>query len=738
MTAVPIRRRLIHGSFEVLLAEGLGVPAGILAAAYLTRQLGPQGYGLFALAASLLTSLEWILHSMLSRASVKASAESDNWRGTAAALVRRYLAIAITLAVACWLGAGLIAAWLDVPALASLIRLSTVQLPIVALSGALLSTLVGRGFYRARAGARAARWLSRLTFIVLFVGAADMGVRGAVLAGVCAPLASALVGLAILRVNPFEPPAALSGFWRLALAVFTTAASVRLLEKMGLMLMKAFGGTVEGAGFYAAAQNFTLGPGLFAISVAPLLLGSLAQAHRDGNQPLAQLLCRDALRGIMWLLPIAGIGAGAAPELVALVYGPRFLDAAPLAQYLAFAGVAIAGLSITGAILAAHDRADLSVAATVPVLPLAVVGYFFVVPVWGALGAAATTTLVTSLGFAASLVAIARRLGVMTPPATLVRAVLVTVVCWVVAAAWPTPGILVIVKGAVLMGLALALMALSGEITPGEINLLRTLNPWGRSDTGHRLDRPPAGYLDAFLADQKRRENLALVEQWADLPAAGRVLKTDLFDESRPGEGFLDAVAAPGRLLVGIDLSAGIARASVERLTDAGVHGVVADVRRVPFVSGAFDLVVSNSTLDHFDATSDIDRALAEIARVVRPGGTVIVTLDNPHNLTYPLLRAASAIGATPFPLGETYSASRLCAALERAGLEVTDTRAIIHNPRLLPTAGVLVSERLQWPALARAVHHLQRRFERFEGTRWQYLTGCFVAARAVKPATRG
>jgi O-antigen/teichoic acid export membrane protein/SAM-dependent methyltransferase len=735
MTRVPIRRRLFSGSVQMLLAEGLSMPAGIVAAAYLTRQLGPLGYGLFALSASIIATIEWFVISMLARASIKAAADSDDWRATAVALIQRHVALGLALGLACWAAAGLMARWLDVPALASLLRFSAIQIPIVALGAALLSVLVGRGFYQTRALARAMRWISRLVFILIFVGA-GMGVRGAILAGICAAIASGLIAQAVLRVNPFGRAATLSGFWRLALAVFTTVASVRLIERMGLVFLKAFGGTIPEVGFYAAAQNFTHGPGLFALAVAPLLISAIAQAHRAGDEPLARILCRDALRGIVWLLPTAGIAAGAAGEIVSLVYGRGFEDAAPLAQYLVFAGVAFAGLSITGAILAAYDRARWAVVATVPVFPVALAGYFVAVPIWGSVGAAAVTTLASAVGLVGTLIAVHRLLEVTTPRGTIVRATIVTILCWMAAAYWSTPGLMVMVKAGVIATVAVLVIALIGEVTPGEMNLLRTLVPWRRTrGQGHRLEGPPAEYLDPFLADQKRRANLSLIERWVDLGNVGRVLKTDLFDESREGEGFFDAIAAPGRLLVGIDLSPAIAELSVARLARTPVAGVVADVRRVPFASDTFDLIVSNSTLDHFNAASDIDAALAELARVARPGGVVIVTLDNPQNLTYPLLRLASALGATPFPLGETYSMPGLAAALARAGLEVTETRAIIHNPRLMPTTALLVARRLRWLSLQRAVHRVQRILERFEGTRWQYVTGCFVAARAVKPS---
>jgi SAM-dependent methyltransferase len=57
---------------------------------------------------------------------------------------------------------------------------------------------------------------------------------------------------------------------------------------------------------------------------------------------------------------------------------------------------------------------------------------------------------------------------------------------------------------------------------------------------------------------------------------------------------------------------------------------VCGDVFSLPLASGAFDLVVANSVLHHFP---ELDRALGEIVRVLRPGGRYIgrePNFDNP------------------------------------------------------------------------------------------------------------
>jgi ubiquinone/menaquinone biosynthesis C-methylase UbiE len=104
-----------------------------------------------------------------------------------------------------------------------------------------------------------------------------------------------------------------------------------------------------------------------------------------------------------------------------------------------------------------------------------------------------------------------------------------------------------------------------------------------------------------------------------------------------------------------------------------------ADVRRLPFADATFDAVVSLSTLDHFDLHTDIETSLAELVRVLRPGGTLILTLDNLANpiialravLPFRLLQAA---GVVPYEIGRTCGPRRLGRFVTRAGLEVVET----------------------------------------------------------------
>jgi SAM-dependent methyltransferase len=242
--------------------------------------------------------------------------------------------------------------------------------------------------------------------------------------------------------------------------------------------------------------------------------------------------------------------------------------------------------------------------------------------------------------------------------------------------------------------------------------------------------------LPRILAGMKRATHLRLVEEWGGDLDTSRILKTDLFEESGGEDGFLGDLDRPANELHGLDVSHRTVRAAAERSAPVRVRGVVADVRRLPYRDGVFDLVVSNSTLDHFDAFESIRSALNELARVLAAGGVLIVTLDNPRNIFHPLLRLADWAGRIPYRLGVTLPARQLAATLRNSGLEVTDARAILHNPRLVAFALARWAEIAGRPWFERRVRRLLEAFQRFEGGRFQYLTGSFVAARAVKPGS--
>ena len=164
-----------------------------------------------------------------------------------------------------------------------------------------------------------------------------------------------------------------------------------------------------------------------------------------------------------------------------------------------------------------------------------------------------------------------------------------------------------------------------------------------------------------------------------------------------------------------------------------------ADVRRLPFANASFDRIVALSSLEHFDTNRQIEASLVELNRVLRKGGALFLTLDNPAN---PLVRLCNALpfgllhrtGLAPYQVGKTCGPVRLRQYLRSAGFSVVESTAVLHCPRALAVGmyRFLQSHASEW---------MQDRFLRllmiFEQLgRWpsRSITGYFVAVRADRP----
>lgn len=244
----------------------------------------------------------------------------------------------------------------------------------------------------------------------------------------------------------------------------------------------------------------------------------------------------------------------------------------------------------------------------------------------------------------------------------------------------------------------------------------------------------PSWYLDRVVAEQKRRLHQELVRRWTQGLPLSRVLKTDLFEEAHGADQILFDLFPQAGCAIGIDLAWSTARRAQAKRPNPRVQFLTGDVRRLPIQSESLDVIVSTSTLDHFDTRADFCTALGELRRVLRPGGLAIVTLDNLHNPLYALLRMASRRGWAPFRLGYTASQSGLVRHLQEAGLEVIATERLIHNPRLISTLLFLGLRRLLGQRADPPIRGLLKLFAALEHLPTRRFTACFVAACARKP----
>jgi SAM-dependent methyltransferase len=200
------------------------------------------------------------------------------------------------------------------------------------------------------------------------------------------------------------------------------------------------------------------------------------------------------------------------------------------------------------------------------------------------------------------------------------------------------------------------------------------------------------------------------------VPAPGR-LTLDL----GCGEGRVArALQARGHDVVGIEASPRLAAAAADVDADPPTRVIVASADAMPLPDGAADLAVASMTILNFD---DLDGVVAEVARVLEPGGRLCFSTVHPMN---------SIVAARRELLGPSsyFDELRFTETRERAGVRMTFHD--LHRPlsRLIDAfarAGLLIETlREPVPDDAHVAAHPS-------AARWRE-NPCFLHGRAVKP----
>lgn len=163
------------------------------------------------------------------------------------------------------------------------------------------------------------------------------------------------------------------------------------------------------------------------------------------------------------------------------------------------------------------------------------------------------------------------------------------------------------------------------------------------------------------------------LEYAATLPLAGAVL------DHCCGDGRFAALAWPGRML---DTGCDVDSKAIERARRRGGYrrtDVCDAAGGLPYPNGAFRWVFNNSALEHIP---DVARALAEVARVLEPGGTFAFSVLNHRYFEWwPLDRESLAGYRAWQPFHHAWPLADWTRALQQAGLRVADVQGYFSRP---------------------------------------------------------
>jgi SAM-dependent methyltransferase len=102
----------------------------------------------------------------------------------------------------------------------------------------------------------------------------------------------------------------------------------------------------------------------------------------------------------------------------------------------------------------------------------------------------------------------------------------------------------------------------------------------------------------------------------------------------------------------------------------------------MPFGDNTIDIIFSSSTYGYLN---DIRKGLKEAFRIIKPGGTLVVSVNNRSNLSFRVLtKVYSFLGCIPFPVSNLYRLNKMRSLLEDVGFNIDYQEPIVHIPPLL------------------------------------------------------
>jgi ubiquinone/menaquinone biosynthesis C-methylase UbiE len=187
-------------------------------------------------------------------------------------------------------------------------------------------------------------------------------------------------------------------------------------------------------------------------------------------------------------------------------------------------------------------------------------------------------------------------------------------------------------------------------------------------------------------------------------------------------------LARAGRSVVALDLAQSMVEEARRIIGPDGTCGyVVADAAALPFASESFAAVVTTGVLEY---VPEVPLALAEIRRVLRPGGTVVATVSLPRRLERNVIRYFGSVlmrlkGGTVdrAPYHRAFEADEFDRLLEGARLAIDTRRHSCFTPFPLDAL---------YPPLVTAVDRLLA--TRLEGSELATSQAKTYIVRATKP----
>ena len=470
------QRHIAGDALLMMSARSIFVLTAFVLHVLLARWLSPHLYGVWGVLISILVWVEMSLIGALAVTASKLISENpDAARGVARTTHRIQLALSALIVVAVMLVAPLIADLLNDERLTGLLRLAFLDVPLMGAFMVYGGVLGGLLNFRGQALQSISYSFTRLVCMVLLV-AAGLSLVGAIVGNIAASVVGVIVGYSLTRFEGGYQPVEAGRVLRFSTPIFLLLLTGIARGSLGLYFIKALVSEGEVAGFYAAASNLALAPGLVLTGIGAVLLPSLSSVVSSaGSRSGTGYITQSVRLLFLFLLPTVLIVIATADDLVSLLFTNVYLPASTPLRVLMVGLLFSSLLHLLGTAMIAEGKTRLPLSINLVQLPVAVVLYVFLVPSHGMLGAAVASAATAILGCGLGLYVVARQHGWVLPLGSLLRASAASLILYTLASYYSGSDFGLIALYLLLGPVYLILLILMREITGEDRAQLRAM-----------------------------------------------------------------------------------------------------------------------------------------------------------------------------------------------------------------------------------------------------------------------
>jgi stage V sporulation protein B len=469
-----------RGTVLLVFSKALFLTGSVVIHVFLGRRLGPEGYGLYGLAMSILLWFEVIVNAAVPWAVSKVISEQKGLarpvfrQGVVLQLVFSMSALALFLVLSPTL-----AQVFGDQAVKVLLWWAALDIPFFALLSVCLTYFNGLQQFGRQGIVSIGRILFKVVATVLFV-TIGLSVRGALLANVLGSALALLLGLYLISLprSSGEQVRLMDRVLSFGIPYTLFLLSAQLLVSVDLWSVKILLKQAAFTGFYTSAQTISRVPYFLSLGLTAALFPALSHSTSSGQAEVSRIQIKQAMRLLaLALLPAGAIVSSAPDVIVKLFYGVHFSSAVIPLAVLIWGMIFFTIFFTLAIILSVVGRPLAALLYSLFLILMAVLLNWTLVPRMELAGAALATTLTGVAGTAILGASVYRQFRVCIPGRSLAKMIFTAALIFGLSRCVPLEGILFLLKGLFLFALYLAVLVLLKEVGEEDFSRVKSLWP---------------------------------------------------------------------------------------------------------------------------------------------------------------------------------------------------------------------------------------------------------------------